>query len=319
MTTFKFPSLMPPQCEVRESRSGLLRCGGCQVVYHCGGKRDHKGACLATREARTRFSKEETLLRSNPGDGLMLSARVFKEQVGHFWGILGTRDYMRARYGFVEIMLENFPCHQATVQAAVDHIMDMLRLNRSDNMGLRNLVPALMLRLGRDQDAYNFVKWWATCDPHGDYDWGDTELPHLDTRDADAFEEPEWWTRRFLDLSHASTVMLIKLRLLFRLRDLQNTARALQAFTLPREIVDQRVRNQIWALYSAVEAANANFWPLLLAIKHEDLELERPDSYSSGLPEEAKLMALYNYPAWEETPGALDEMDAIWSCQNTRL
>jgi hypothetical protein len=279
----------------------------------------------------------------------MLSARVFKEQVGHFWGILGTWDYMRACYGFVEIMLENFPCHQATVQAAVDHIMDMLRLNRSDNMGLRNLVPALMLRLGRDQDAYDFVKWWATCDPHGDYDWGDTELPHLDTRDADAFEEPEWWTRRFLDLSHASAVMLIKLRLLFRLRDLQNTARALQAFTLPREIVDrlrgellegsllagrqalasadtatlaamiERVRNQIWALYSAVEDANANFWPLLLAIKDEDLELERPDSYSPGSPEEAKLMALYNYPAWEETPGALDEIDAIWSCQNTRL
>lgn len=219
----------------------------------------------------------------------MLPARVFEECVGRFWGILGTRDYMRARYGFVDTMLRWFPRHQVAVQTAVDHVMDMLRLNRCDNMGLRELAPALMLRLGRDQDAYDFVKWWATGDLHGDYDWGDMELPHLDTRGADPFEEPKWWTGRFLNLSHASAVMLIKLRLFLTLRDLQNTARALQASTLPREIVDQvrwellgdsllaarralaaadtttlaamieRVKKQIWVFYSAVDDANKIF------------------------------------------------------------
>ncbi|KAI3397101.1 hypothetical protein diail_11244 [Diaporthe ilicicola] len=349
MTTVKCTSLTPQQCEICESRSGLLRCGGCQVAYYCNGDPNqrlhwngHKRACLATKKARTRLSKEETSLRNNPGDGFMLPPRVFEEHAGHFWGIYDTRDYMRARYDFVDIMLEKFPRHQVAVQTAVSHLMDMLRLNRGDNMGLRNVVPALMLRLGSDQDAYDFVKWWATCDPHGDYDWGDMELPHLDTRDADALEEPKWWSGRFLDLSHASTVMLIKLRILLRLRDLQNTARALQASTLPIEIVDQvrwellgdsllagrralatsdtttlaamiaRVRKQIWALYTAVRDANLSFWTVLCLMRDEAVEVERPDAYSPGSPEEANLMALYNYPAWEETPGALDELGAIW-------
>lgn len=276
----------------------------------------------------------------------MLPPRVFEEQVGHFWGILGTRDYMRRRYDFVDTMLQNFPRHRVALQTAVDHIMDMLRLNRSDNMGLRQLVPALMLRLGRDQDAYDFVKWWATCDPDGDYDWGNTELPHLDTRDADLFEEPTWWTGRYLDLSHASVVMLIKLRLFFTLLDLQNTPRALQDSMLPREIVDQvrwellrdsllgrrrgiasadtaalaamidRVKKQIWALYTAVTSANADFWSLLIAVTDEEIELDRPDSYSIGSREEAELVVLYNFMAWEETPGSLGELFKIFACYN---
>lgn len=288
-----------------------------------------------------KFLREETSLRSNPGNGFSLPPRVFEEHAGHFWGIYETRDYMRARYGFVNTMLENFPSHRVAVQTAVDHFMDMLRLNRSDDMGLRNQVPALMLRLGRDQDAYDFIKWWATCDPDGDYNWGDMELPYLDTRDADALEEPQLWTCEFLNLSHASTVMLIKVRILLKLKDLQNTARALQGFILPREIVDQvrwelldesllagrrglassdtatlaamieKVKKQIWALYSAVGYENMNFWPVLILMQDEDIEVERPDTYSRGSPEEADLMALYNYPAWEETPGALDEIDAI--------
>lgn len=302
---------------------------------------DHKDACVAIKKAHSRFSKEEALLRSNPPAGF---PRVFEEHVGRFWGIGDTRNYMRRRYDFVYIVLVHFPRHHVAVQTAVDHIMDMLRLNRSDNMGLREWVPALMLRLGRDQEAYDFVKWWATRDPHGSYDWHNTELPFLDTRDADALEEPEWCTGRFLDLSHAAVVMLIKFRLLFTLRGLQNTPRALKASTLPREIVDQvrgelladsllaerrdlasadtpalaatieRVKKQIWRLYFAVKDANPHFWSLLIAIKDENMELERPDSYSIGSPEEAELMALFNYPAWEETPGALEEIEAIWDC-----
>lgn len=46
-----------------------------------------------------------------------------------------------------------------------------------------------MLRPGRNQDAYDFVKWWAACDP-GRYDWGDMELPYVVTKDVDVLEDP---------------------------------------------------------------------------------------------------------------------------------
>lgn len=48
-------------------------------------------------------------------------------------------------------------------------------------------------------------------------------------------------------------------------------------------------------------------------MEDEDREVERPDYYSRGSPEEAELMALYNFPAWEETPGALDALDEIYA------
>lgn len=276
----------------------------------------------------------------------MLPPRVFEEHAGRFWAILDTRDYMRARFAFVDTMLANFSRHRVAVQTALDHLLDMLRLNRSDNMGLRDTVPSLMLRLGRTQDAYDFVKWWATCDPDGRYDWGNMELPYLDTKAADVFEEPKWWMGRFLALSHASVVMLIKLRALVDLRDLQNTARALRASTLPCELVNQVrgellgnsslagrrdlavlatadtatlgamieiISKQIWALYSAVEDANMHYWTLLVSMQDDGVNLQRPASYVGGSPEEADLTMGYNYPAWEETPGSLDHIDALWS------
>jgi hypothetical protein len=283
---------------------------------------------------------EESSLRDNPGGGTWPGPRVFEEHAGRFWGIVDTREYMRARYSFVDTMLVTFPRHRVAVETAVDHCMDMLRLNRSDNMGLRNFVPALMLRLGRDQDAYDFVRWWATCDPDGDYDWGNVNLPHLDTKDADALEDPRWWAGgRCLDLSHASVVVLIKLRLLFTLRDLQNTARALHGSILPREIVDQvrgellvgspllaarrglassdistltvtieTVKKQIRVLFAAVGNINAKFWMVMALMHHDFLVPSMPDEYSLGSREEAEMMAIYNFDAWKETPGALDEI-----------
>jgi hypothetical protein len=49
-------------------------------------------------------------------------------------------------------------------------MQDMQRLRRSDNLGLRDMMPAIMLRLDLDQECYDFVKWWVTCDPDGNYD-----------------------------------------------------------------------------------------------------------------------------------------------------
>lgn len=88
----------------------------------------------------------------------MMPAYVFEEHAGSFWGIVGICDYMCARFKFVDVLLSHFPHHRFAVETALDHLMDMQRLNCSNNMGLRDITPSLMLRLGRDQDAYDFVK-----------------------------------------------------------------------------------------------------------------------------------------------------------------
>lgn len=76
---------------------------------------------------------------------------------------------MRLRFGLVEALLAIKTIE--AVQEAHSHIMDMLRLCRSDNMGVRDLVPALCMRLNRDQDCYDFIKWYGTTGQDMNYDW----------------------------------------------------------------------------------------------------------------------------------------------------
>lgn len=74
-----------------------------------------------------------------------LGAATFREDVGHFWGILETRPYMRARQGLAEILW-----HLGEREAAIGHLRDMLRLNPGDNQGLRYTVATWLLAAGDD-------------------------------------------------------------------------------------------------------------------------------------------------------------------------
>lgn len=108
-------------------------------------------------------------------------ANVFEEGKGDFWGLLETRDYMRARYGMVEALLDESIRTYAAVQAALRHLLEMLVLCHSDNMGVRFKVPALMVRLNLDQVAFDFITWWtdAFYDSNRDYDADLCPAPHL--------------------------------------------------------------------------------------------------------------------------------------------
>ena len=54
----------------------------------------------------------------------MTPSNLFEEHAGHFWGILETRDYMRARFALVEALLKVKT--YAAVEAAHGNITDML-------------------------------------------------------------------------------------------------------------------------------------------------------------------------------------------------
>ena len=77
-----------------------------------------------------------------------LGREAFEEDVGHFWGILETRPYMRARAGLAE-------CLWATGkhEEAIGHYKEMLRLNPNDNQGIRDLLLPRLIVSGRDKEA----------------------------------------------------------------------------------------------------------------------------------------------------------------------
>lgn len=329
---------LTPRCGLCSSKDHLLRCSGCKVMPYCSKehqvahRNDHKLACNAVRHARDHLKREEDALRANPGDGFMLPADVFNTQVGHFWGIFGTRDYMRARHAFVTALgkIKTFDA----AQTALDHVMDILRLNRGDNMAVRDAVPALLLRLGRDQDCYDFVKWWQTAGQKSDFDWGDMSLPFLNLKNEDAFESVEYLCGRWRSISHVSAITLLKIKLLLDLKSLRNSA--FLDDQVPREIVDNiqrfvpqssiiltkkkmmdrsscvshiaKLSSQVDQLYATVETSNKHFWPALLnPKKHLNT---RVDMYSPGSLQEAQLILQQSIDSWIEIPGVLDIIKA---------
>lgn len=168
-------------------------------------------------------------------------------------------------------------------------------------------------------------------------------LSYLITKGADVFEEPQWWKEdEFLESGHAATVILLKFRILMKLGEVQNTARALAACCLSLEIINQvrgwlldistlarhpdlanadtatltrmikRVKDQIWGLYLAMEKSNTHFGFLLVAMYVKSEEVQKPESFTLGSLERAQLILSSNYPAWAETSRVLDQIDSVW-------
>jgi tetratricopeptide (TPR) repeat protein len=74
-----------------------------------------------------------------------LGPKVFEEDVGHFYGIVATRPYMRARESLAAALIALDRLDEATA-----HLRDMLRLNPNDNQGIRYPLAACLLALGSD-------------------------------------------------------------------------------------------------------------------------------------------------------------------------
>ena len=101
---------------------------------------------LLAEHARRKKEAVE-LYRQGVAAGEKIIGDKFNESVGHFWGILGTRPYMRARLGLA-IALWNM----GEREEAVPHLRDMLKLNPEDNQGVRYTLAGFLLGLDRDDE-----------------------------------------------------------------------------------------------------------------------------------------------------------------------
>ncbi|KAK0108231.1 hypothetical protein ONS95_003051 [Cadophora gregata] len=323
---------LTPRCPTCNKTDKLLRCLGCGVMFYCGKEHQasdrpaHKKACSSVKKVQKHLEIEEQKLRNHPGD-FMTPDNIFENGVGHFWGIHETRPYMRARHVLVDALLTIKT--KAAVQAALDHVLDILRLCRGDNMGVRSIAPGLYLRLGKDQECYDFVKWWRTTGQESDYDWGNTDNPYLDVKDADAFEESGFVGSKYTDPSFGAAITVLKIRLLLDLKALQNAS--LIGKKVPQELLDQirgqlvstivgnnkdimdsedqgplvkKLEDQVKQMHVAVGKSNKYFWPALLNPgPHLTATLTM---YSHGTIPHMQLCLQQSYDSWAETPGAID-------------
>jgi tetratricopeptide (TPR) repeat protein len=77
-----------------------------------------------------------------------LGSDLFAQEAGHFWGIVRTRPYMRARFGLAR-------CLEALDRRkeAIEHYRELLRLNPGDNQGVRYSLLAALLLGARDAEV----------------------------------------------------------------------------------------------------------------------------------------------------------------------
>lgn len=75
-----------------------------------------------------------------------LGAAFFQESAGHFWGLIETRPYMRAREGLAQALAA-----LGELSQAVGHLRELLRLNPSDNQGIRYLLARCLMSQGEEQ------------------------------------------------------------------------------------------------------------------------------------------------------------------------
>ncbi|KAK8167742.1 hypothetical protein BKA80DRAFT_299854 [Phyllosticta citrichinensis] len=219
---------------------------------------------------------------------------------------------MRARAHLVDtITLAN--THEA-LSLELAETMDMLRLCRSDYLGMHYQVPSLLMRLGRDQEAYDFIKWWAEALEDSHFDWGNLKLPYLDTKNAVVIEPVDLFSNAAL--FETFDMMLLKVKVLLDLRALQRGDDD-QVFT---DVVRKRkgylrgegspvliasLEAQVGQIYKAVKLKNLHLWPAFLGNPKLHASADH-DGYTRGHLDEAETALRYSYEAWTETPGAED-------------
>ncbi|MGH8401420.1 MAG: hypothetical protein ACRESU_09995 [Gammaproteobacteria bacterium] len=81
-----------------------------------------------------------------------LGAQALRDDAGYFWGLVETRPYMRARASLAQTLER-----ARRYDEAIAHYHELLRLNPSDNQGIRYLLLHALIADDRDDDAWTYV------------------------------------------------------------------------------------------------------------------------------------------------------------------
>jgi tetratricopeptide (TPR) repeat protein len=102
---------------------------------------------LAEETASSVEAARELLEQGVAAGERALGRKSFEKDVGHFWGLIETRPYMRARAALAETL---WALNRR--EEAVEHQRELLRLNPNDNQGVRYRQVEWLLWLERFEE-----------------------------------------------------------------------------------------------------------------------------------------------------------------------
>ena len=260
-------------------------CSRCRIIYYCSKKCQkeaftfHKDSCKNVKKSYDKMKQLEEPLHNCYGEDL------FETSVGHFWGLLGPRDYCRARFAYAKVLIQA-GIDEDNVYAYEDGLtnyLELLRLSHSDNQGIRSYVPFVLLVLNRLEDCYGFIKWWATIDPHGMYDWGDApdisegEWAYLSNQNIYEDLLADRRVSKADDVASAHILALVLMKILLIKKVEKKLTKTRMAFLMG---TDERYGKD-----SPVMKIANNFPVIDLILSYV--------KFNSGLPEQEKLLEKY--------------------------
>lgn len=130
---------------IRLAKKALSISGDCVDAY----------VLLAEDEAKT-VQAAHSHYSAGVAVGERILADEFEEMVGHFWGIVETRTYMRARAG-----LESTFWLQGEYDSAISHYKQLLYLNPNDNQGIRYILLTCLLSHGTAEEVEDLLGAYA--------------------------------------------------------------------------------------------------------------------------------------------------------------
>jgi len=93
-----------------------------------------------------------------------LTPEIFEKEAGHFWDVIETRPYVRARFRLAECLNK-----MNRLQEAAEHFRELLRLNTGDYQCVRFWYWPCLLRLGKDAEVEKLLK--QNKNDKGDCTW----------------------------------------------------------------------------------------------------------------------------------------------------
>ena len=335
-------------CERSKETKPLLRCSVCKLVFYCSEAHqkedlsEHMKFCKYIGKLTDLIEKQAAALQRQYECVGRKKKRVnlFDVSVGNFWGIYNTRGYMEARMMLADVIHDCIASDYGTKESfetVLRHYQDMLRLCSSDNLNLRFRFPYLLINVNRDDDAFDFIRYWMKADSnnetnreqsHADSVEGDWLYGHQeDCRFLDIFQECPDANLKYTDIAHLVALACIKMRLVaadkasiksmehFQLSAGGEALSAVQSIVSENVIGDADFRAKMEAqqaqlnrLLDLIHERNASMLPALL--NPNPLRSQpSPEYLRSGSPSECHPILNDACRVWARIPGALEVLE----------